>query len=282
MSFRIFTDSSCDLSEEQAKGFDVTVVPLYVTVNKLTYKNGELPVEDFYAALRRGEPVSTSAPNVQDYVDLMSPVLENGEDILVLSFSSALSASFQNAEAAARLLRETRPERKIVVIDTLCASLGQGLLVAFTAEKRLQGASLEECAEFALKNREKTIHWFTVADLKQLRRGGRVSAVSAIFGTALNIKPVLHVDERGKLIPMERVRGRKASLDRIAQIAAADGIKGQRMFLSHGDCIQDAEYLKGLVMQAGAKSVDIGYVGPVIGAHSGVGTIALFYMADKR
>ena len=215
----------------------------------------------------------------------MKPFLEKGIDILYLGFSSALSGTVTSGAMAADELREQYPDRKVYVVDTKCASMGQGLCVYLTALEKNKGKGIDEVYEFAKKTAPRCIHWFTVEDLFFLKRGGRVSAATAVVGTMLNIKPVLHVDDEGRLINMDKSRGRKASIKAIFEklrAAADNNLKDQTVFISHGDCIDDARYLESMLYEAGAKEVVISYVGPVIGAHSGPGTMAVFATGDVR
>lgn len=203
----------------------------------------------------------------------------------MLAFSSGLSTTYQSASIAAQELRERYPERTISVVDSLCASLGQGLLAYYACKKRDEGLSLGELEQWLLDNRLHLCHWFTVDDLMYLKRGGRVSAATAIMGTMLNIKPVLHVDNEGHLINVSKARGRKASIQAMAKKVAelGAGFDNSVMFISHGDCREDAEYLAGLLKeQYGVKEVYINYVGAVIGSHSGPGTLALFFLGEHR
>ena len=215
----------------------------------------------------------------------MEAPLQEGRDVLVLTFSSGLSTTYQSAVIAADDLKEKYPHRSIRVVDTLCASLGQGLLVHYACQKRDEGLSLNALADWVEENKFHLCHFFTVDDLMYLKRGGRVSAATALFGTMLQIKPVLHVDDAGHLINIGKVRGRRASIDALVEKAAALCLKEGRevMYICHGDCMDDAEYLKAKVQaQLGVKEVHIGYTGAVIGSHSGPGTLALFFLGQHR
>ena len=242
-------------------------------------------LKDMYAGLRAGEVATTSAANPGQWQELMEPYLQKGEDLLVLAFSSGLSTTYQSASMAADELRTMYPDRTISVVDSLCASLGEGLLAYYACKKRDEGMPLRELTQWLLDNRLHLCHWFTVDDLMYLKRGGRVSAATAIVGTMLSIKPVLHVDNEGHLINVGKARGRKASIQAMAKKVAelGAGFDNSTMFISHGDCQEDAEYLAGLLKeQYGAKEVYINYVGAVIGSHSGPGTLALFFMGEHR
>ena len=218
----------------------------------------------------------------------MRPVLESGRDILCLSFSSALSTTYQSAVIAAEELREAFPEAKVHVVDSLCASLGQGLLVYLCAREKAAGRSLTGLRDYAEATKGHICHWFTVDDLNHLKRGGRVSAATALLGTMLSIKPVLHVDNEGRLIPVSKVRGRKASLKALVdkmEETAVDALGKQTVFISHGDCEGDALLVADeITRRFGNRDIHLNYVGPVIGNHSGPGTMALFlfFVGSKR
>ena len=215
----------------------------------------------------------------------MEPVLASGEDALILAFSSGLSTTYQSACIAADEMKERFPERKILVVDSLCASLGQGLLAYYAARKRDEGLGLEELKAWLEDNKLHLCHWFTVNDLMYLKRGGRINAATAIMGTMLSIKPILHVDNEGHLVSVGKARGRKASIAALADKAAelGQGYDNSLMFISHGDCREDAQALAELVKErCGVKEVYINYVGAVIGSHSGPGTLALFFLGQHR
>lgn len=286
MSYQIITDSCCDFTKEMYEKLGLAVVPLMVNFRGQTYpdRNDE-SLKDMYAGLRAGEVATTSAANPGQWQELMEPYLQKGEDLLVLAFSSGLSTTYQSASMAADELRTMYPDRTISVVDSLCASLGEGLLAYYACKKRDEGMPLRELTQWLLDNRLHLCHWFTVDDLMYLKRGGRVSAATAIVGTMLNIKPVLHVDNEGHLINVGKARGRKAAIQAMAKKVAelGAGFDNSTMFISHGDCQEDAEYLAGLLKeQYGAKEVYINYVGAVIGSHSGPGTLALFFMGEHR
>ena len=286
MSYQIITDSCCDFTKEMYEKLGLAVVPLMVNFRGQTFpdRNDE-SLKDMYAGLRAGEVATTSAANPGQWQELMEPYLQKGEDLLVLAFSSGLSTTYQSASMAADELRTMYPDRTISVVDSLCASLGEGLLAYYACKKRDEGMPLRELTQWLLDNRLHLCHWFTVDDLMYLKRGGRVSAATAIVGTMLSIKPVLHVDNEGHLINVGKARGRKASIQAMAKKVAelGAGFDNSTMFISHGDCLEDAEYLAGLLKeQYGAKEVYINYVGAVIGSHSGPGTLALFFMGEHR
>lgn len=286
MSYKIITDSCCDFTKEKYAELGLAVAPLTVNFRGESYpdRNDE-SLKDLYAGLRAGEVSTTAAVNPEQWTEAMEPVLKADEDVLVLAFSSGLSTSYQSAEIAAGDLREQYPDRTILVVDSLCASLGQGLLAYYACKKRDEGLSLQELYQWLLDNRLHLCHWFTVDDLMYLKRGGRISAATAIMGTMLSIKPVLHVDDEGHLVNVGKARGRRASIQAMAKKVGelAAGYENPVMFISHGDCLQDAEYLRSLLeSQYGVKEVYINYVGAVIGSHSGPGTLALFFMGEHR
>ena len=284
--YRIVTDSCSDLTVELIRKLDITVAPL----NMLFQGNVRVDsvaedIKEVYEALRQGEAASTSALNPDQWASYMEPVLAAGEDVLVLAFSSGLSTTYQSAVIAAADLSEKYPDRKIRVVDTLCASLGEGLLVYHACQKRDEGMDLDTLAQWVQDHRLNLCHWFTVDDLMYLKRGGRVSAATALVGTVLKIKPVLHVDNEGHLINVSKVRGRKAAIEMLADKMGKSVIPGANdcVYICHGDCIEDAQYLEKLVRERfGVKEVFIGYTGAVIGSHSGPGTLALFYLGEHR
>ncbi len=287
--FVILTDSCCDMTDQMAQELGLCVLPLMFHLKEQDYRNyldgREIPFHAFYEQVRSGETVTTSAVSVGDFEVAMRTILESGKDILSLSFSSALSTTYQSSVIAAEDLKGEFPDRKILTVDTLCASLGQGLLTWLCAQQKKQGKTLEELYDFAMETRGRVCHWFTVDDLNHLKRGGRVSAAAARFGTMLSVKPVLHVDDEGRLIPISKVRGRRASLlavvDEMEKSAVDPG--NQTVFISHGDCEADAQFVADEVRRRfGTKDIFINYVGPVIGSHSGPGTIALFFLGKSR
>ena len=286
MSYQIFTDSCCDFSLEFYEKLDLRYVPLSLEFRgQVTDDRNDDSLKELYDGLRAGEPAKTSAINPTRWSEAMEPVLAAGQDILVLAFSSGLSTTYQSAVIAAEELKESYPDRTIRVVDTLSASLGQGLLVWYACQKRDAGMSLDEVADWVEENKLHLCHWFTVDDLMYLKRGGRVNAATALVGTMLQIKPLLHVDDEGHLISMTKARGRKAAMDALVRKAQelGEGCENSTMFLSHGDCREDAEYIaRQLKEKCGVKEVVIGYIGSVIGSHAGPGTLALFFMGKHR
>ena len=284
-NYKIITDSGCDLPKSMLASLGVVSIPLYVNFRSESREDSvDGEIKAMYDGLRAGEAASTSAVNPDRWAGIMEPVLAAGEDLLVIAFSSGLSTTYQSAVIAGNELKEKYPLRRIHVIDSLSASLGQGLLVWYACKKRDEGLSVDELAAWVTENRFHLCHWFTVDDLMYLKRGGRVSAATALFGTMLNIKPVLHVDDEGHLISMSKVRGRKASIEALAAkaIETGKGFDNSTMFICHGDCPEDAELLADMVKAQGVKDVFIGYTGAVIGSHSGPGTLAIFFLGEKR
>jgi len=286
MSYKIITDTACDFPAHMYGQLDLIAVPLTVLYKGESYTEyTEAWLKAMFDGLRAGEKASTSAINPDGWARAIEPVLQAGQDALVLAFSSGLSTTYQSAMIAADELRQKYPERQIRVVDTLCASLGEGLLVWYACKKRDAGMELDDLAAWCEKNRFNLCHWFTVDDLMYLKRGGRVSAATALLGTMLQIKPVLHVDNEGHLINVAKARGRKASIDALAARMGQTQLPGENdtVFICHGDCQADAEYLAQQVKEKyGVKDVLIYYVGAVIGSHSGPGTLALFYLGDHR
>ena len=285
-NYRIITDSCTDFPRDMIPSLDIDMVQLTLLFRgeELTDPSDE-QIQTMYNALRAGESASTSAVNPEGWKNAIKPVLDSGKDALVLVFSSGLSTTYQSAVMAAEELAEEYPQRTIKVVDTLCASLGQGLLVWYACKKRDEGLSLEELYTWVEDHKLNLCHWFTVDDLMFLKRGGRISAATALLGTMLNIKPVLHVDDDGHLISVSKCRGRKAALEALVKKLGTDGLPGENdtVFISHGDCIEDARYVANLCKETyGVKEVIIGYVGGVIGSHSGPGTVALFYLGEHR
>ncbi len=286
-NYKIISDSACDLSRAMLQELDVSITPL-----TLLFRGESIPdsvedanIKEIYQGLRAGEPAKTSAANPEGWTAVMEPVLREGKDVLALAFSSGLSTTYQSAVIAAEDLMEKYPGRKIRVVDTLAAALGEGLLVWYTCKKRDEGLSLEELTAWVEDHKLNLAHWFTVDDLMYLKRGGRISAATALVGTMLQIKPILYVDKEGHLINVAKARGRKASLEALLKkmVELGDGFEQDMVFICHGDCIEDGEALKAMVMErTGVKNVMVGNLGAVIGSHAGPGTVSLFFMGKTR
>lgn len=284
----ITTDNNSDLPEEYLKDHGVGCMYLSYSMDGKNYTHGNfLPEHEFYEAMRNGSMPTTAQVNPENAKALLEPYLKEGKDILHIAFSSALSGTYNSSRIAAEELMEEYPDRRIIVVDSLSASLGQGLLVWLAQQKKELGQTLEDVADWAEKNKLKMVHLFTVDDLNHLYRGGRVSRTTAIVGSMLNIKPVLHVDNEGKLTAIGKVRGRKKALQELVKLMdekiGSFGADCDTIFISHGDCEQDAQYVAAKVKEKyNIKNIIINQVGATIGAHSGPGTMALFFVGDVR
>lgn len=284
----ITTDNNSDLPENFYREHQIGCTYLsYSMDGKIYTKEDLLPTGEFYDRMRAGAMPTTAQVNPEAVRGLMEPYLQAGKDLLHIAFSSGLSGSYDSCRIAAEELAQRYPERKIQVLDSLSASLGQGLLVHYAVKMKENGHSMEEVAQWVESHKKNLVHLFTVDDLDHLHRGGRVSKATAIVGGMLNIKPVLHVDDNGKLVATGKVRGRRKSLQ-----ALVDGMRAQigsyasgcdTIFISHGDCEEDARYVEKKVRELyPIETVIINYVGATIGAHSGPGTVALFFLGDTR
>lgn len=282
----IVTDSSCDLPKEKAEQMNIAVVDLDVTVDgEPSCPNSKVDIKEFYKKLRGGKMAKTSAVNIELIRDCFKKILDEGKDILYLGFSSGLSTTFNTGRIVAEELSEEYTDRKIYCVDTLAASLGQGLLVYLTVCEKEKGKSIEEVRDYAEETKLHLCHWFTVDDLHFLKRGGRISGTVALVGSVLGIKPILHTSDEGLLVNVSKARGRKASIEALVKKLQETGINPseQVIFISHGDCEEDAIFLKNLIEEKyHPKAIMYSYVGPVIGAHSGPGTLALFYLGTQR
>lgn len=287
--FKIVTDSTCDLSQEMVENLDVTVIPMDYVIGKDSYLDypdeRDLSSHEFYKRISAGEASTTNQISLAKFTDVFEPILKDGQDVLYVGFSSGLSGTYNNSVIIADELSKKYPERKIYTVDTLAASLGEGLLVYHASRLKQEGTGIDEIHDWLLNNRKRMHHWFTVDDLNHLKRGGRISGASALVGTMLGIKPVLHIDDEGHIILKDKIRGRRQSLDALVEHMrrTEEDAANQMIFISHGDSIEGAQYVAKKVKQAfGVKEIEIGSIGPVIGAHSGYGTVALFYLGKDR
>ena len=285
----IMTDSSCDLPQELADQLGLEVLPLEVMADGKNYRNWldgrEIGFKEFYKLAREGKELKTSAVNTAAFEEKMEKLLEEGKDILYIGFSSGLSTTYNSGEAAARELREKYPDRKIYTVDTLAASLGQGMIIYYAAKKKEAGATIEEVRDFVENEKLHMCHWFTVDDLNYLKRGGRISAATAAVGTMLSIKPVMHMDNEGHLVAVGKARGRKAALCQLLDTMGelGEGLEGQTTFICHSDCMDDAQYVASQMKERfGVAQANINWIGPVIGAHTGPGTIGIFFWGSER
>ena len=289
MGYKLFSDVTADVSEELMHGMpEVELVPMQVELGGENYiygPGGDLTVEHFYAEQRAGKFASTSQINPMVYRECFEKTLKAGEDILYLCFSSGLSSTLQSANLCAQELREEYPERKLIVVDTLCAAVGEAMLVREAARKQQEGLTIEELAAWVEENRLKICHWFTVDSFDHLKHGGRVSAAAAAVGTMLQIKPLLHVDEEGKLRVAEKPRGRKQAIrTQVAHMRECwTPEMGTLVVIGHGDCPDDVEQLRQAVLKEFPDAdIRVAYIGPVIGAHTGPGMLALIYWGTNR
>lgn len=289
MGYKIVTDSSCNLPENLIEEFGLEILSLMFRVGEeeyYSYTKGETTdLSQFYDMMRRKEKITTSHINRDTCIHTFEKFLKEGEDVLYIGFSSALSGTYQTAYLSLEELKEQYPDRKIYAVDTLGASLGEGLLVFYACQMKKNGGTIEEVYDWLLENRLHLCHWFTVDDLFFLKRGGRISGTTAVLGTILGVKPIMHMDNEGRLIAVGKVRGRKNSLDALLEHMEQTVIKSesQTVFITHGDCLEDAEYVAKQVRERfHVKDILINYVDPVIGAHSGPGTVALFFIGTER
>ncbi len=285
-NFVICTDSSCDFSAEAVKERNIyhSSLCFHFEGSEKEYSNDGMPIKEFYDKMRAGGIAKTSAVNSEVFLTQFEKILKEGNDILYIGFSSGLSTTYNSARIAAEELRRSYPERKIITVDTLAASAGIALLIDLVIEKKDGGATIEETAKFAEDLKLNICHWFTVDDLVYLKRGGRISPTTAFVGNMLGIKPILHVDNEGHLVNVGKVRGRKLSIATLAQkFNETHDEKYHKVYISHGDCLEDARELASIIKNKyGHDTQLITNVGPVIGAHSGPGTIALFFVGKER
>jgi DegV family protein with EDD domain len=284
----ITTDTTCDLPQDYLQQHNVSLLPLYYSLNGTVYGDkNDLNPKEFYNIMRNGAMPTTMAVNPDNARQIFTSLIEEGYDILHIAFSSALSGSCSAAATTARELCEENSDAKIVVVDSLCASLGEGLLVHKAVMLKESGQSLEDVAKWIEDNKLNVCHLFTVDDLHHLHRGGRVSKATAIIGTLINVKPVLHVDNEGRLIPLNNVRGRKKALislvDQMEERINGYNEKNDIIFISHGDCEEDAQFVADLIKERfGIENSLLNLISPTIGAHAGPGTVALFFMGKQR
>ena len=286
----IMTDSCCDLNAAEVGELELTVLPLSFRMDDKTMldtpDHADMRPEVFFEQIAAGKECATAAVNVGQFTDAMKAALDAGKDVLCISFSSALSTTYQSACIAADDLRGQYPDAKLIVIDSLSASRGLGMLLYYTVQEKRKGKTIEEVAAFVRDTIPHQCHWFTVADLNHLKRGGRVSAAAALAGTMLNIKPIMHCDSEGKLTPVSKARGMKAALTELVDTMGKIGTKptaSQTVFLCHANCPEYADFVKDLLRERfGITDVRSDFIGPVIGAHVGCGTLGLFFMGEKR
>lgn len=286
--FVITTDITCDLPEEYIEKRNTKLIPLYYCFDDKIYGDeNTMGPKEFYNRMRGGKTPTTMAANPETAKKYLMNYVNEGYDILHIAFSSALSSTCSVMQNVAKEICEKVPDAKITVVDSLCASMGLGLLVYKAFQMKDAGKSMDEIAQWLEDNKLKMCHIFTVDDLNYLHRGGRVSRTTAIIGNLINVKPVLHVNNEGKLVPIHNVRGRKKSIvslvDQMEKRLAGYEDMNDIIFISHGDCIEDAEYLASMIRERfGKDNFMINYICPTIGSHSGPGTLALFFMGNER
>ena len=286
--FQIITDSGCDQPEEYLRRNNVECLKLGFIMGGVEYfgeAGQDISPQEFYKRLKGGEKPTTYQITPEAAREHIEKFLKKGMDVLVVAFSSGLSGTANSFAVAGKELSAEYPDRKIFVVDSLCASLGQGLLLHYVIEKADSGASIEETYEYAEALKLKIDHQFTVDDLFHLKRGGRVSSTAAVVGTMLNVKPVLHVSNEGKLTATGKVMGRKKALKRLAENMkeTADMTESDPIYISHGDCIDDVQILAEMLKKVFPNNkIVVEYIGPVIGSHSGCGTVALFFKTKRR
>lgn len=286
--FRIITDSTADLPEEYLKENEIGCMNLsYIVDGKAFGQTEELPWKEFYAKMREGLMPTTSQVNPDEAKAYLEEVIKTDKEILVLAFSSGLSGTYNSIRIAAEEVSEEHPDIKLIVIDTLAASLGEGLVVYKAVEMRKAGASLEDTANWVTEHLQNFVHVFTVDDLFHLHRGGRVSKTAAVVGTLVGIKPKLYVDPEGHLMVLDKIRGRKKALNSLVEYMntkmGSYKESNDIVFISHGDCLEDAELVANQIKEKfGIQSFLINHIGPTIGTHAGPGTVALFFMGENR
>ena len=282
----ITVNSTVDLPKEWLEERKVPVIPLKYTIDNETYTDMEgLSSKEFFGKLRDGKMATTSQINPEEARAQLEPFLKEGKDVLHLGFSSGLSGTYNSMRIAGEELKEEYPEAKIIIIDTLCACLGEGLLLYKALQQKASGKTIEETAKWVEENKLHICHNVTVADLFHLHRGGRISKASAVLGSVVQIKPIIHMDENGKLQVVGKERGRKKSLNKIVDMAAeqAKGWENDLILITHGDCVEDAEYVAERVRaKMGVDNILINNIGTVIGSHTGPGVVAVFVMGNKR
>ncbi|MGI6121331.1 MAG: DegV family protein [Saccharofermentanales bacterium] len=285
----VVTDSTCDLPNSLVEELGIVVIPLGFSVDNRSYLHypdeREMSIKEFYRLLREEKTSTTSQIPPDRFIEVFQSILSEGKDIIYFCFSSALSGTYNSARLAEDELMGQYPHQHIITVDTKAASMGEGLFVYHAALKKRQGCSLIELKEWAENARDSFCHWFTVDDLHHLKRGGRISATTEVIGTLLSVKPILHVDVDGRLNAVERVRGRRRSLNRLMEHMQNTYVDAQRqtVFIGHGDCIEDARYLEEAIRsKMDVGDIVIGFTGPIIGSHTGAGMVGLFYQGSHK
>lgn len=282
-NYVLITDSASDLPSEIAENLEVEILPMKYMVNDTPCIDKDFDMENFYNLLRGKALSLTSQTNVEEFSNYFSGYLENGNDILYIGFPLSLSGMNNSARIAARELSEKYPERKIIVIDSVSASIGQGLLVYYAALKKRNGATIDEIVDFVNENKLKFCHWFTVDDLYFLKRGGRISQATAVVGSILNVKPLLSMNNEGKLYVFDKIRGKKKVLDLMSSKIGSLNSNYKKVFVGHADCLDDAKYVaEKISAENPSLDITITHLGPIIGTHTGPGTVALAFVGYSR
>ena len=288
-NYIIVTESTTDLPQYIVDDLGISIIPMTFSFGDESYLNypdfREMNIQTFYKRIKKGERSTTALVNAKTFEEWFEPILESGNDILYIGFSSGLSGTFNSSLIAAEELKQKYPDSKIICLDTLAASMGEGLLVYYAAKLKQEGQSIDQVSQWVLDNRLFLCQWFTVDDLNHLKRGGRVSTLTATLGSALNVKPILHTDNEGRLAAVRNVRGRKKSInalmEHMEELCTAP--EGQTIFISHADCLEETEYLARMIREKlPVKEVILNFMGPVIGSHTGQGAISLFFLGKER
>lgn len=285
-NYVIFTDSTSDIPKDILEKFPIRVIPIELTLDGENYiKDSDISPKEFYDEIRNGKLPKTTCINNATYTENFEPILKDNKDVLYISFSGSLSSLYNIANKTAKELNEQYPENKVVVVDSCAASMGQGMLVYFAAKLQKEGKSLEDVISWLEENKNHLQHWFTVDDLTHLKRGGRISSAAAVFGGMLNIKPIMNVSLKGELIPIGKIRGRKAAILELLNKMDKLWIPEKNKFIciSHADALDDANFLAEKIKEKfGIDDIIINYITPVIGTHTGCGTVALFFLGQKK
>lgn len=285
-NYVIFTDSTSDIPQGILDKMPIKVIPIELTLDGENYiKDSDISPKDFYNEIRNGKLPKTTCINNATYAENFEPFLKDNKDVLYISFSGSLSSLYNIASKTANELNKLYPDNKVIVVDSCAASMGQGMLVYFAAKLQKEGKSLNEVVSWLEKNKNHLQHWFTVDDLTHLKRGGRISSAAAVFGGMLNIKPIMNVSLKGELMPVGKIRGRKAALLELLNNMERLWISEKNSFIciSHADALDDANFLAEKIKEKfGIKNVIINYITPVIGTHTGCGTVALFFLGQEK
>lgn len=284
--FIVSVNSTCDMPLQWLEEHDVTVVPLSYTIDGQTYTDMKgLTGEEFFAKLREGKMSVTSQVNPQEAADILEPIVRSGKDVLHLSFTSAMSGTHNSMKIAADLLREKYPDANIAVVDTLCACMGEGVLLYYALAQKAAGKTMNDICSWVEEHKKYVCHNVTVDDLQHLYRGGRISKTQVVLGTMLQVKPLIHVDDSGRLQVIGKERGRRRALQKLVErtVKQAQGHENEVVMITHGDCIDDAEYVERLIREKmSVRHIMINMIGTVIGSHTGPGVVAVFCMGAPR